>query len=383
MFRYLGALMATALGLWLAPPAALGQSPQTWDQSLDQAWQTLPVSQPQPKLTIRVGTKELPPFVSLEPATLPYGYSADLWQSIADDLALETEWVTYESVSDLLVGLKNGDVDAAISGISVTAQREAAGFDFSYPFYQSGLQLMVTKPKTTVITFASGMFNWHNFRPIVLIFASSTAVGGLIWLVEHKHNDHFSGNPLRGVSQGIWFAVVTLGTFGYGDVTPTKFIGRLIATLWMGLSFFIVADFIASLTVHQLSENQLDLAALSGESVGALKGTTGEVFLQSQPVKLVTYPSFVAAVTALEDGKIKGLVQDAPALRHFINLNPDSFELAGTLLTHEGYGIAVRENDANLLEAIDQLILDYQQQGFLQQLHEKWFNASELESRAR
>ncbi|ESA35280.1 amino acid abc transporter substrate-binding paat family [Leptolyngbya sp. Heron Island J] len=366
MIRHLGALIATTVGLWLTPSSALGQSTQTWD--------ALPVRQTQPELAIRVGTKELPPFISIEPSASPYGYSADLWQTIADDLALQTEWVTYPSVSDLLTGLENGEVDVAIAGISITAQREAAGFDFSYPFYQSGLQLMVPKPETTAITLTSSMLNWHNLRPIFLIFASSTLVGGLIWLVEHKHNEHFSGNPIRGVSQGIWFAIVTLGTFGYGDVTPTKFTGRFIATLWMGLSFFIVADFIASLTVHQLSENQLNLEALGGQSVGALEGTTGEIFLQSQPVKLITYPTFEAAVAALENGEIKGLVQDAPALRHFINLNPGYFELAGDLLTNEGYGIAVRENDANLLEAVDQLILEYQQQGFLQQLHHKWFN---------
>lgn len=369
MIRPLGVITAILAALWAASPA-LSQSPSPI---------RLSANPPKPEQPIRVGTKPLPPFVSIEPSTIPYGYSADLWQEIADDLNLKTTWVTYKSVGDMLDGVKSGDVDVAISGISITAQRESEGLDFSYPFYQSGLQLMVAKPDNTVVTMASGFLQWHHLRPIFLIFASSTVVGGLIWLVERKHNHHFSGNPIEGVSQGIWFAIVTLGTFGYGDVTPTKFTGRLIATLWMGLSFFIVADFIASLTVHQLSASKLDMQALSGESVGAIAGTTGEIFLQSQPVKLVTYPDFDTAVSALDAGKIKGLIQDAPALQHFINLNPDSFELAGALLTNEGYGIALREGEADLLEAIDQRILDYQQQGFLQQLHRKWFNEAQLE----
>ncbi|MEM7065908.1 MAG: transporter substrate-binding domain-containing protein [Cyanobacteria bacterium P01_B01_bin.77] len=335
-----------------------------------------------PDQVLRVGTKELPPFVSIKPSTLPYGYSIDLWQAIADDLNIQTEWVTYPSVSALLAGVQTGEVDVAIAGISITAQRESQGLDFSYPFYQSGLQLMVPKSENTVTNLANGVLQWRHLRPIFLIFASSTIVGGLIWLVERNHNDHFSGNAIEGVSQGIWFAIVTLGTFGYGDVTPTKFAGRLIATLWMGLSFFIVADFIASLTVHQLSESTVDLQALSGKSVGAIAGTTGAIFLQSQPVQLVTYPDFKTAVNALETGKIQGLIQDAPALQHFINLNPDTFELAGPLLTHEGYGIAVREQDTELLEAIDQQILEYQQQGFLQQLHRKWFNELATEATA-
>ena len=366
MIRHLGSLIGIFTGLWLTPAVA---QPTLLPETL--------ATGPQLTSSVRVGTKDLPPFITVQPAAAPYGYSADLWNAIADDLSLQTEWVAYESVSEMLDGLRQGDIDVAIAGISITAQREATGLDFSYPFYQSGLQLMVAKADTNVTTLASGILNWSNLRPIFLIFASSTVVGGLIWLVERKHNEGFSGNVIEGVSQGIWFAIVTLGTFGYGDVTPTKFTGRLIATLWMGLSFFIVADFIASLTVQQLSESQLDLDALSGEPVGAIAGTTGETFLQSQPIQLETYPTFAAAVTALETGDIKGLVQDAPALHHFVNLNSNSFELAGTLLTNEGYGIAVQETDTELLEAFDRLILDYQQQGFLQDLHRKWFSETE------
>ena len=368
MIRRLSALTVLLTGLWIAPSA----------QSLEPR-----VLADSSRPTIRVGTKELPPFISIQPSTIPYGYSADLWQAIADDLALQTEWVTYKSVSDLLAGVQTGEVDVAIAGISITAQRESDGLDFSYPFYQSGLQLMVPRSETALPTLAVGMLQWKNLRPIFLIFASSTLVGGLIWLVEHNHNDHFSGNPLNGISQGIWFAIVTLGTFGYGDVTPTKFAGRFIATLWMGFSFFIVADFIASLTVHQLSESTVDLQALSGQPVGAIAGTTGEIFLQSQPVQLMTYPDFKTAVAALETGEIQGVIQDEPALRHFINLNPDAFALAGTLLTNEGYGLAVRENDTELLEAIDRMILNYQQRGFLQELHRKWFQETALETTVR
>lgn len=369
MIKRLGTLTTLLASLWLSP-TALAQSPPELTFN----------PRPTTKTPIRVGTKEFPPFVSIQPDMPPYGYSADLWQTIADDLALETEWITYDSVSDLLAGVQTGDIDVAIAGISVTAQREAQGLDFSYPFYKSGLQLMVLKPTTTIVTVASGMLQWHHLRPILIIFASSTVVGGLIWLVERKHNEGFSGNIVQGISQGIWFAIVTLGTFGYGDVTPTKFTGRLIATLWMGLSFFIVADFIASLTVQQLSKRDINLDTLRGKPVGAIADTTGAIFLQSQPIKLAVYPDFDAAIAALEAGQIQGFVQDSPTLQHFVNLNPDEFELAGNLLTNEGYGIAVRENSTALLEAIDQQILQYQQLGFLQQLYKKWFDTEDSNS---
>lgn len=374
MIRSLGMLTAILTNFAMGPAQA--QPPAPLARTLD-----LTFKPPAITTSIRVGTKDLPPFVftqtdaSLQSDVPPYGYSIDLWQEIAGDLDLETEWITYQSVSDLLAGVQTGEIDVAIAGISVTAQREAQGLDFSYPFYQSGLQLLVKRPTSTAATAASAVLQWHHLRPILLIFGSSTVVGGLIWLVERKHNEGFSGDVVQGVSQGIWFAIVTLGTFGYGDVTPTKFAGRLIATLWMGLSFFIVADFIASLTVQQLSESDVSLESLWGKPVGAISGTTGAIFLQSQPVKLMVYPDFDTAIAALESGTVAGVVQDAPTLKHFVNLHPNRFELVGDLLTNEGYGIAVRENNMDLLEAVDQKILKYQQLGFLQQLHQKWFQA--------
>ncbi|NEQ53755.1 MAG: transporter substrate-binding domain-containing protein [Leptolyngbya sp. SIO3F4] len=119
MIRHLG-IIAMLIGVW--PFAAFGQSTKPAITLSANA---------QPEQAIRVGTKEIPPFIFIKPSVQPYGYSADLWQAIADDLALQTEWVTYPSVTAMLDGLQTGEVDVAIAGISVTAQREANGLDFS------------------------------------------------------------------------------------------------------------------------------------------------------------------------------------------------------------------------------------------------------------
>lgn len=129
---------------------------------------------------------------------------------------------------------------------------------------------------TSLRSAVDGLFNWDIWRPLLLVIDSSTVVGASIWLLEHWHNDSFSENPIQGIGQGIWFAIVTLGTFGYGDVTPIRLPGRLVAALWMGVSFFIVADFIASLTVVQLAQRNLSSEDLRGEPVGVVDSTTAE-----------------------------------------------------------------------------------------------------------
>ncbi|MEM9089280.1 MAG: transporter substrate-binding domain-containing protein [Cyanobacteria bacterium P01_F01_bin.53] len=328
--------------------------------------------------SIKVGTKEIVPFVSLEEDERPYGYSIEFWDKIASDLELETEWVRYDSVADLLAGLANGEVDAAIAGISITSSREAQGFDFSYSFYRSGLQLMVRSPQADPLhAAAANLFNWDIWRPFLLVMATSAGVGALIWAIEHKHNDAFSSDPVNGIGQGLWFSIVTLGTFGYGDVTPVRVPGRIVACLWMGASFFIVADFIASLTVNQLAESAISFQDMRGEAVGVVDGTTGEDYVRSQPVDVVEYGAIEDAVAALEAGKVAAVVHDQPTLKYLENNAPGEFDLVGERLTQESYGIAFREGDSQLQEVVNQEILTLQEQDYLRLLQDKWFGTSE------
>ncbi|MBM3661687.1 MAG: hypothetical protein FJW94_02160 [Actinobacteria bacterium] len=51
--------------------------------------------------------------------------------------------------------------------------------------------------------------------PILLL----VVVGHIVWLVERRTNDDFPHSYLAGVWEGIWWAIVTMTTIGYGDRT--------------------------------------------------------------------------------------------------------------------------------------------------------------------
>ncbi|EDX85521.1 Bacterial extracellular solute-binding protein, family 3 [Synechococcus sp. PCC 7335] len=334
-----------------------------------------PIDTPTTQRVLKVGTKEIVPFVFLN-QEVPYGFSVELWNRIADDLGVQTEWVRYDSVVDMLEGLSDGQIDTAIAGISITAKRESQQVDFTYPFYRSGLQLMVrARPANPIVLMVHGLMSWQFWQPMLLVLATSAAVGLLVWMVEHKHNEKFSGSPIEGIGQGIWFSIVTLGTFGYGDVTPDKLPGRIIAVIWMGASFFIVAEFIASLTVGHLSNSQLSFQDLRGKKVGVVDGTTGEEYTRSQPVEVTEFKLFDSALAALESGTIEAIVHDYPTLKYIAGRNPDTFDLAGEPLTQEDYGVAFREG-SEMAEIVSQEILELQEQGYLRSLREKWFGSN-------
>lgn len=153
--------------------------------------------------------------------------------------------------------------------------------------------------------------------------------------------------------------------------------GRIVACAWMGASFFIVADFIASLTVEQLAESSLSFDDIQGEPVGVIDSTTAETYVRIQPVKLVEFEDFNSLLAGLESGEVVAVVHDFPTLKYVASRSPEKFELAGKPLTKEDYGIAFREGNEAVVEAVSQEILSFQERGYARSLNEKWFGEAE------
>jgi voltage-gated potassium channel len=60
-------------------------------------------------------------------------------------------------------------------------------------------------------------------------------LGTVMYLVEHKENGFTS------IPQSIYWAIITLTTVGYGDITPTTDMGKFIASIVMILGYAIIA----------------------------------------------------------------------------------------------------------------------------------------------
>ena len=71
------------------------------------------------------------------------------------------------------------------------------------------------------------------FTFIVLM---AVLIGTLMYMIEHPYNQDFSSIP-----SGIYWAIVTMTTVGYGDVIPGTVLGRFLATLVMILGYAILA----------------------------------------------------------------------------------------------------------------------------------------------
>lgn len=99
----------------------------------------------------------------------------------------------------------------------------------------------------------------RQFHFVALVAVVAVCLGGLgIHSVEGGENTH-----IQSYGDGLWWAIVTVTTVGYGDISPTTTEGRVIATCLMLLGIGVIGAFtatVASFFVQQ--EEGSELAAI-------------------------------------------------------------------------------------------------------------------------
>ncbi|WP_020532885.1 ion transporter [Flexithrix dorotheae] len=70
---------------------------------------------------------------------------------------------------------------------------------------------------------------------LIVVISLSVLMGSLMYLIEGRENGFTS------IPKGIYWAVVTLTTVGYGDIAPQTVIGQTLATIIMIMGYGIIA----------------------------------------------------------------------------------------------------------------------------------------------
>lgn len=110
--------------------------------------------------------------------------------------------------------------------------------------------------------------------------------------------------------------------------------------------------------------------------VGAQVGTTAYFFLERKPgLRLKGYQAYGHAVTDMINGKIDAVVGESSGTLYYKNQKKDYFQkirIAGEIITEEFYGIAMRKDDALLLEKVNGALLVLLDNGTVKAIHDKW-----------
>ena len=102
------------------------------------------------------------------------------------------------------------------------------------------------------------IFNSRRLRTILIALVSFICIFGYLFYVTEPQIETFG--------DGIWWALVTITTVGYGDITPLTTTGRIVAAglMFIGLGLIatvtaiVSAKFIANYVDHHTNDDVLE-----------------------------------------------------------------------------------------------------------------------------
>jgi polar amino acid transport system substrate-binding protein len=251
------------------------------------------------------------------------GLGVGVWQAVAQQMGLAFEFREFSKFETLLDALAKQEIDA-IPSIAVQDRFEST-FDFSQSYIKSGLSIAVPAEGVEYrwIKVIESIFSPHILKAIGLLFLMSLIFGIIVWWFERQRNSEMFGDGyVKGIGHGIWWAMVTMTTVGYGDKAPKTMGGRIVALAWMIFSVVFIAGFTASITT------QLTISGLKGKvrgfndlyhaRVGGISGSEGFDFLTKKGVTVIPFESIQEGMVAVADKRIDAFVQDEKILRYLV-----------------------------------------------------------------
>jgi voltage-gated potassium channel len=99
---------------------------------------------------------------------------------------------------------------------------------------------------------ARAILQHRQFHFVALAAVVSVCLGGLgIYLVEGGENTR-----IQSFGDGVWWAIVTVTTVGYGDISPATTEGRVIATGLMLLGIGVIGAFTATVASFFVQQDE-------------------------------------------------------------------------------------------------------------------------------
>ena len=331
---------------------------------------------------LKVGISGSPPFVIQENNSIQ-GISLDVWRQVATDNALGFDLVPQRSPEAGIAAVDQGQIDLLVGPISITPRRLAMpGVDFTQPYYlgKSGVLLPLDSP--TIFSRLKVFFGWAVISSMLVLVSVLLVVGSLIWLAERRKNsEQFPERWLPGIASGMWFAVVTLTTVGYGDKAPISRTGRGITATWMVISLIAVSSLTASLasafTLFLSGARETMIRSplqLQQRRVVSIEGTSGVELAERGGMRVVKAENLDHGIELLLSEQAEALIFDRPALRFHLKQNPQlSVQLAPFTLAEETYGFVFRTGNP-LRNSLNVSILRLQRLGKIKSIADGLLN---------
>ena len=309
----------------------------------------------------------------------PEGIVPDLWREIAFNIDRQYTYKNYTSVEEGMQATTDGDIDVLIGPITINSLR-AETVSFSHPFYDTELGILAPVLELTFWDHLKPFFSSTFLYAVGFLLIVLTIVGTLFWLLEgRKFPDEYSKHPIKGIGSGIWLAIVTMTTVGYGDYAPKTIPGRFLMGAWMIISLIMATSFVAgiatTLTVSSQQEKTIkSLGQLEGKRIAT--PSYDKVLTQVRNVGGMPIPvkNVNEAYDLLLNEEVDAVLYDVVPLEYvFSNKEKENFELTKKNIQPQHYGF-IFPLDSPLRRKVDLQIIQLREDNEIEDIVTQWIN---------
>lgn len=311
--------------------------------------------------TLAVGYVGSSPFIIEEGQQPPSGIVVDIWTEIASALDRQYTLQPVTSVQQGIDALQSGEFDLVVGPITINSSR-AEQIVFSQPFYETDLALLSPIKARGVWDTVAPFFSKAFLIAVVGLLFVLSIVGVLFWLVEGRHHpEDYPRDPVKCIGTGIWIALVTMTTVGYGDYAPKTVGGRVVLGSWMVISLILATSFIAGIattfskvgqdeTISRVNQLQNKTVTIpSNQETARLVKTAGGTPLAVDDVS--------EAYRMLLNGEVDAILYDDVPLKYiFETAQRKNYLLSENEIAPQRYGFMF-PNESSLKHAVDQEII--------------------------
>ena len=164
--------------------------------------------------------------------------------------------------------------------------------DFSYPTHRSGVAAVFAKQRGAGAALDQYGAAVRDLGPLILALVIFLAVTGMLmwWFERFLSNKPGSQSSVMSWDEGIYWAVVTMTTVGYGDKTPQTHLGRGLAIVAMLGSLVLVSllttNLVARVTANQVEGIEIRTSDLMGKRLAAVSDSSGAEYLRNPPLRV-------------------------------------------------------------------------------------------------
>ncbi|KAI4348282.1 hypothetical protein L6164_009019 [Bauhinia variegata] len=282
------------------------------------------------------------------------GFSIDVFNAAVKRFPHQLPYVFvpfYGSYDEMVEQVYNKKLDAAVGDTEIMAYRYQY-VEFSHPYVESGLEMIVTvKPDKSKETW---MFMQAFTKEMWLIMAAMHIfIGFVIWLIEREVNPE-----LRGFGAMLWFLVTVL-FYAHREQIRSP-LARIVLTPWLFVILIVTTSFTASLT-SMLTISQIEPSILDVETLlrtNAFVGCNGNSFIVRYLIEALHFkPENIRRIASIRDypaafknNDIKAAFFVCPHAKVFLSMYCKGYMKAGNTFKLGGFGYAFPKNSTLVVD---------------------------------